>query len=35
VIGVVPSFAVHLTAQLRPGQGIRFHQRASDNRTPH
>ncbi|HET9423299.1 MAG TPA: biotin-dependent carboxyltransferase family protein [Nocardioides sp.] len=34
VIGVVPSCAVHLTAQLRPGQGIRFHERASDNRTP-
>ena len=35
VIAVVPSCAVHLTAQLRPGQGIRFHQYASDNRVVH
>jgi len=35
VIGVVPSSAVHLTAQLRPGQGLRFHQHASDNGTAH
>jgi len=37
VIAVVPSTAVHLTAQLRPGQGIRFREagRASDNRVRH